>query len=118
MTQGSLSVSAYFTRFRTIHDELECLTIKPRCTCNLCTCSVNTKLSELDQSVQLTQFPMGLSESFTAIRGQILMMKPLPTLSQCYAMILQEENQREANAGSNGSEHLAMSVKPQTSEKP
>lgn len=56
---------------------------------------------------------MGLNDSFTVIRGQILMMNPLPTLSQCYGMILQEENQREAPANvSNVSENFAMTVRP------
>lgn len=92
LTQGSMSVSAYFTKFRTIHDELKCLTTKPRCTYNKCTCTVNNELNEFDQNLQLTQFLMGLSDIHTGIRGQILMMKPLPTLSQTYAMLLQEEN--------------------------
>lgn len=117
LTQGTLSVSAYFTKFRTIHDELECLTPKPRCTCTLCTCAVNTKLNELEQSVQLTQFLMGLNETFTAIRGQILMMKPLSTLSQSYAMLLQEKSQREVSTGT-VSEAIAMAVKQSGYAKP
>lgn len=31
---------------------------------------------------------MGLNESFTTIRGQILLMTPLPDLGQAYAMLL------------------------------
>lgn len=61
ISQGSMTVSAYFTKFRTTHDELECLHNKVRCTCSHCTCSVNAKLSEQEQSVQLTQFLMGLN---------------------------------------------------------
>lgn len=60
LTQGSLSISAYFTKFRTLHDELECLYSKPQCSCNHWTCSVNGKLNDLDQSIQITQFLMGL----------------------------------------------------------
>lgn len=112
LTQGAMSVCAYFTKFRTLHDELECLYTKPRCTCTLCTCSVNTKLSDLEQSIQLTQFLMGLNDTFTAIRGQILMMKPLPSLNQSYAILLQEESQREVHHSlSNNSENIAMAVK-------
>lgn len=112
LTQSSLSISAYFTKFRTLHDELECLYTKPRCTCNHCTCSVNGKLNELDQSVQLTQFLMGLNDTFTGVRDQILMMKPLPSLNQCYAMLLQEESQCEVhNSLSFTTDNVAMSVK-------
>lgn len=37
LAQGSMSISAYFMKFRAVHNELECLITKPRCTCNLCT---------------------------------------------------------------------------------
>lgn len=111
LTLGTLFISAYFTKFRIIHDEIERLTSKPRCICNLCTCTVNNKLNELDQSIQLTQFFMGLNEAFTGIRGQILMIKPLPTLSHSYVMLLQEESQREHQVVSSSSENLAMTVK-------
>lgn len=118
LTQGAMSVSAYFTKFRTLHDELECITAKPKCSCNLCTCGINAKLIELDHNVQLTQFLMGLGDSFTAIRGQILLMKPLPSLSQTYAILLQEEKQREAHGTVIGStENLAMTVKNYSGNK-
>ena len=61
LAQSSLSISAYFTKFRTINDELECVKTKTRCVCNLCTCHVNTKLNEEDESVQLSQFLMAVS---------------------------------------------------------
>lgn len=91
LSQGSLLISAYYTKFRTLNDELECLVTRPRCACNLCTCAVNTKLDELDVNLQLTQFLMGLNDTFVVTRGQILMMKPLPTLNQSYAILLQEK---------------------------
>ncbi|XP_074373832.1 uncharacterized protein LOC141714199 [Apium graveolens] len=111
LTEGSLSILSYFTKFRTINDELDCLSTKPRCTCGLCSCTVNLKLDTVDQNVQLIQFLMGLSDSFTAIRGQILMMKPLPSLSQSYAMLLQEESQRTSNCSLMNTENVAMAVK-------
>lgn len=110
LSQGTLSVSSYFTKFRTIHDELDCLRNKPRCVCTHCTCQVNARLVEEELSVQLANFLMGLNDTFTAIRGQILMMKPLPTLSQCYAMLVQEESQREPQ-GSLSIDNLALDVK-------
>lgn len=112
LTQGTMSVGGYFTKFKTLHNELESLHSNPRCICNQCTCTVNTKLDVNDLHIQTTQFLMGLSESFTAIRGQILIMKPLPTLSQCYSMLLQEENQREVKGSTHTTaENVALSVK-------
>lgn len=56
LSQGSLTILAYFTKFRIIHEELECIYTKPRCACNKCTCAVNEKLNTQDQNNQLTQF--------------------------------------------------------------
>lgn len=112
MTQGNLSIAGYFAKFRAVNDELECMLTKPRCACLVCTCGINTKLDAFDQDVKLSQFLMGLNEKFTSIRGHILMMKPLPTLSQCYSLLLQEENQRSlAIASTVCPDSIAMSVK-------
>ncbi|XP_074375157.1 uncharacterized protein LOC141716893 [Apium graveolens] len=74
LTQGTLAITAYFTKFKTIHDELDCIAAKPR--------------------------------------GQILLMQPLPSLSQCYAMLLQDKNQRVVSGQQlNSTKNMAMSVK-------
>lgn len=85
---------------------------KPICVCAHCTCSVSAKLETQDQEIQLSRFFMGFSDKFTMIRGQILLMKPLPTLSQYYAILLQEENQRSMHHNQVVTSHsIAMSVK-------
>ncbi|XP_060200257.1 uncharacterized protein LOC132628498 [Lycium barbarum] len=45
------------------------------------------------------KFLMGLNENYSGIRGNILMMKPLPTTTQAYSIILHEETQREVHTG-------------------
>lgn len=69
LSQGNLSVASYFTKFKTLVDELDCLTSKPTCTCTKCTCGINAKLDVYAQAGILTQFLMGLSDQFTSIRG-------------------------------------------------
>nr|XP_017219010.1 PREDICTED: uncharacterized protein LOC108196294 [Daucus carota subsp. sativus] len=67
--------------------------------------------------MQLSQFLMGLNDTFTSTRGHIMLMKPLPDLSQAYAMLLQDENQRDsANQLTLTSEHTAMNVKLPTAK--
>lgn len=40
------------------------------------------------------KFMVGLDDSFNHLRSQLLLQKPIPTLSQVYSMLLQEESQR------------------------
>lgn len=56
---------------------------------------------------------MGLNDKFTSILGQILLMKPLPSLSQCYSLLLQEENQRSLANSSTllSSDAISMTVR-------
>jgi hypothetical protein len=39
---------------------------------------------------------MGLDDSYTNIRGQILLMQPLPLVAKAYSMLRQEEKQRDS----------------------
>jgi len=63
-------------------------------------------------------FLMGLHDSFSQIRGQILLFDPLPSISNVFSLILQEESQQEIidTQSSNNSESLAFSVN--SSQKP
>ena len=40
------------------------------------------------------QFLMGLNESYGGIRGQILMLDPLPLVAKVFNLVFQEERQR------------------------
>lgn len=75
-----------------IWDELRVVQDLPACSCNAA-----AALNKFLEDQKLIQLLMGLNDSYKIIRGQILMMKPLPTLSTAYALILQEEQQREIN---------------------
>ena len=49
------------------------------------------KFSKREHNKKLLQFLMGLSDDYNSIRGNILMMCPLPSISQVYSMLTQEE---------------------------
>ncbi|CAL8999194.1 unnamed protein product [Prunus brigantina] len=83
ISQGTSSVSAYFTRLKGLWDELASYN-------DPCTCSSGTK----NDRQQLMQFLMGLNESFSAIRDQILLMSPLPTVRHACSSVSQAEKQR------------------------
>ena len=115
LTQGTQSISTYFTVFRGLLDELDNLGAIPRCKISNCPCGINAQLDEYEKQVTLSQFLMGLNEQFTTTRGHILLMKPLPDISQAYAMLLQDENQRNStNVTTSITDSLAMNARFQS----
>lgn len=42
------------------------------------------------------QFLMGLNESFSQIRAQVLMIDPMPAISKVFSLVVQEERQRSS----------------------
>ena len=45
-------------------------------------------------------FLMGLDDSFSQIRGQLLLMDPMPPINRVFSLIAQEEQQRRPNPSS------------------
>jgi len=95
ISQGDQDIANYFNQARKAWDEVSAVGSTPRCGCNKCECEVNKKLENYDQEKKIIQFLMGLNESYTAVRGNILMMSPFPSLSQIYSLLVQEERQRQ-----------------------
>jgi len=84
--QGQMSVAAYYTKLKGLWDELVSFNSET------CTCGAQ------NDRTKLIQFLMGLNESYSSARGQILLMNPLPSVRQAYASVVQEEKQRELGA--------------------
>ncbi|RVW81531.1 Retrovirus-related Pol polyprotein from transposon RE1 [Vitis vinifera] len=99
-TAHELSISVYYTKLKSLWDELA---------------SYNDASSGAQQDQQrLMQFLMGLNKSYSAIRGQILLMNPLPSVRQAYSSVCQEEKQRLLSATHTAAESnssLAMAVR-------
>lgn len=49
---------------------------------------------------------MGLNESFSQVRRQIMLSDPLPPINKVFALIAQEENQRKISAHINAGSDL------------
>ena len=52
-----------------------------------CSCGAMTLLIEYQQRDHVMQFPMVLNDSYAAIRGQILLMDPMPTINHQQGLI-------------------------------
>ncbi|KAH7560508.1 hypothetical protein JRO89_XS10G0032600 [Xanthoceras sorbifolium] len=51
-------------------------------------------LKEKEERIRLGQFLIGLNEIYSAMRGQIMLMHPLPTVKKAYSLLCEEEKQR------------------------
>jgi hypothetical protein len=54
-------------------------------------------LLENKQHQYVMQFLMGLNDSFSHVRALILMTDPIPSISKAFALVVQEERQRNIN---------------------
>ena len=64
----------------------------------------------MDEKERVMQFLMGLNDSYAAIRGQILLMQPLPDTRRVYSLVLQQEKQVEVSLNNGNKNHYAMLV--------
>ncbi|XP_060969595.1 uncharacterized protein LOC133036851 [Cannabis sativa] len=85
----------YFTKLKTIRDELN--NYRPSCTYNGCTCGGVKRLQDHYHMEYIMSFLMGLSDSYSQVRGSILLMDPLPEVNRVFHLVTQEEHQRGAN---------------------
>nr|XP_009768663.1 PREDICTED: uncharacterized protein LOC104219656 [Nicotiana sylvestris] len=58
-------------------------------------CGAKEHNHKMLEDQKLIQFFMGLNKTYNAVRGNVLMMKHLPTTIQAYSVILHQESQRE-----------------------
>jgi hypothetical protein len=120
LSQENDSVSTYFTSLKGLWDELDHQEPLP-----CCTCGAVKALQAKHQRQYVYQFLMGLNESFSHIRGQILLLDPLPPMNKVFSLVLQEERQRGLSISSGSFNHnttalltkTAVSSQPRTNSK-
>ncbi|KAJ4961187.1 hypothetical protein NE237_021097 [Protea cynaroides] len=115
----ALSVSEYFTSLKNLWDELDSYIPVPKCSCGYlvkCTGDIMKKLVDQAQTEQVFQFLLGLTDAFSTVRTQILIMSPLPSIAKAYSLVLQEERQRGLCISHVSSENIACVVNKGYSE--
>lgn len=75
MKQDNNTVSVYFTLLKSLWDELNSLSIVP-----VCTCGHGSTIAIRFQEDRAMEFLQGLHDRFSAIRSQILLMGPFPSV--------------------------------------
>lgn len=53
---------------------------------------------EYHQCQHIMMFLIGLNENFSNIRGQILLIDPLPPISKVFSLVIQEKKRREIDS--------------------
>ncbi|XP_049344310.1 uncharacterized protein LOC125808697 [Solanum verrucosum] len=94
LVQGTLDVTGYYTKMKKLWEEMSTLDVHSQCSC-VCVCGGKAKMHQAEQDRRLVHFLMGLNEMYTVVRGSILMMSTLPSMAQAFAILSQEERQRE-----------------------
>ncbi|GKV36219.1 hypothetical protein SLEP1_g44371 [Rubroshorea leprosula] len=86
--QRNDSITTYHTMLKSLWDELSIYNTYPTCTCG-----TMSEIIQLEEQGHLMQFLMGLNESYSNLRSQILVMSPLPTVTKALSLVLQDERQ-------------------------
>ncbi|KAJ9554588.1 hypothetical protein OSB04_018633 [Centaurea solstitialis] len=96
LAQDQDSVSVYFTKLKGLSEELA--NYRPHCSCLKCDCGGLKDIEAYLQNEQKMNFLMGLNDSFSQIRGQILLMEPMPPINKIFSLVAQEEKQRSVSS--------------------
>uniref|UniRef100_A0A803PU21 Retrotransposon gag domain-containing protein n=1 Tax=Cannabis sativa TaxID=3483 RepID=A0A803PU21_CANSA len=89
VTQGSCTVTTYFTRLKSLWDQIREYRPQP-----VCSCDAMKIIQEYKDKNRLLEFLVGLNDSYSLARSQILMRDPLSSVNEAYAIVVQEERQR------------------------
>jgi hypothetical protein len=93
LSQENLTISTYYTKLKALWEELN--NYRP---ISACSCGAQKSALEYFQQESVFQFLMGLNDSFSHIRGRILLIDPLPPMNKVFSLLLQEERQREISS--------------------
>ncbi|XP_016707817.1 uncharacterized protein [Gossypium hirsutum] len=98
--QDDRSVTDYFTELKILWDELMNFRPIPVCSCpTSCSCGVFATLQKYHDNDYVIRFLKGLHDRFAAVRSQIMLIDPLPTINKAFSLVIQQERHLPA-AGS------------------
>ncbi|XP_019425060.1 PREDICTED: uncharacterized protein LOC109333936 [Lupinus angustifolius] len=100
--QGDQSVSAFFTYWKTIWEELDALRPLIPCICDVkCRCESMKNNIFYRESEYVICFLKGLNDQYGTIKAQILLMEPLPSMNKCFSLVIQQERQMDVTITEN-----------------
>ncbi|XP_068641164.1 uncharacterized protein [Aristolochia californica] len=88
LRQDKDSVNTYFTKLTTLWEELN--NYRPHCSCGK-RCGGVKDLIDYHNMEYFMSFLMSLDDSLSHVRGQLLLMDPMPPLNRVFSLVVQEE---------------------------
>lgn len=110
LTQNNQSVSEFYTKIKTVWDSIDDVNPVPTCSCTDCSCDLRQSVLTKQQEQRLLQFLLKLNDKYSVVRAHIMMMQPLPTVSQAYRLIAQEESHKEISQTGSLNDSLAFAA--------
>lgn len=99
-------MSIYYSRLKSLWDELSVYDPLPECTCG----KLKLLLDRYYRDCAI-QFLMGLNESYSNVRDQIMLMEPLPSVKKVFSYILQQERQRSITSSTSSAESISLAAR-------
>ncbi|KAJ8748501.1 hypothetical protein K2173_003399 [Erythroxylum novogranatense] len=97
--QDDKTVTDYFTKLKILWDELLQFRPLPSCSCDTpFTCGAVTTARTYHNQDYVIRFLKGLNDSYSAVRSQILLMEPLPSINKVFSKVIQQERQLSLGA--------------------
>ncbi|KAK4273707.1 hypothetical protein QN277_017049 [Acacia crassicarpa] len=94
LRQGDLCVNDYFTKLKILWDEF--LIYRPIISCSCspkCSCGVLDLYKKHLEQDYVIRFLKGLSDRFSSVKSQIMLIDPLPTINRVFALVQQQERE-------------------------
>jgi len=93
LKQGSKTVLEYFTKMKTLWEELNSHRPMPHCTCpHPCRCAATREARNYRLEDLVIQFLTSLNDQFNVVKTKVLMLDPLPSINKVYSLVVQEES--------------------------
>jgi hypothetical protein len=110
LSQETDPVSVYYGKLKTFWDETLIYDPIPSCSCG----TMKT-ISERYQRDCVFQFLMGLNDSYSPIRDQIMLLDPIPTIARVFSIIQQQERQHQLTSNSTQYDAMAFAIRKPSS---
>ncbi|XP_019150777.1 PREDICTED: uncharacterized protein LOC109147624 [Ipomoea nil] len=96
LKQGGLSVNDYYTKCRTLWEEMNALRPLPICKCiPRCSCDLVDQIRKDREIDQVIRFLQGLDEEYNSLKSGVLMLDPLPEMHK--VLVMSEKFERQLN---------------------